>query len=59
MSRDLLRRDYVYVWVDGIHMGVRLGQDGRLCFLVIVGARLDGATELVAIQDGCRESTES
>jgi putative transposase len=47
------------MWVDGIHIGVRLGQDERLCSLVIVGARLDGAKELVAIQDGCRESTES
>jgi putative transposase len=59
MSRDLSRRDYVYVWVDGIHTGVRLGQDERLCSLVMVGARLDGAKELVAIQDGYRESEES
>jgi putative transposase len=50
MSRDLSRRDYVYVWVDGIHTGARLGQDERLCSLVMAGARLDGAKELVAIQ---------
>ncbi len=50
MSRDLSRRDHVYVWVDGIHTGVRLGQDERLCSLVMVGARVDGAKELVAIQ---------
>lgn len=43
MSRDLSKRDYVYVWVDGVHTGVRLGSDGRLCCLVVVGARLDGA----------------
>jgi putative transposase len=59
MSRDLSMRDYVYVWVDGIHTGVRLGRDERLCSLVMVGARLDGAKELVAIQDGYRESEES
>ena len=59
MRRDLSRRDYVYVWVDGIHTGVRLGGDDRLCCLVMVGARLDGRKELVAIQDGYRESTES
>ena len=59
MSRDLSRRDYVYVWVDGIHTAVRLGQDERLCSLVMVGARPDGAKELVAISDGYRESTES
>lgn len=59
MRRDLSRRDYVYVWVDGIHTGVRLGSNDRLCSLVMVGARLDGAKELVAIQDGYRESTDS
>src|SRR5215210_2323765 len=48
MRRSLKRRDYVYVWVDGIHTGVRLGGDDRLCCLVMVGARLDGRKELVA-----------
>ena len=60
MQRDLSERDYVYVWVEGIHTGVRLGGDDRLCCsLVMVGARLDGTKELVAIEDGYRESTES
>jgi hypothetical protein len=35
--RDLSGRDYLYVWVDGIHTGVRLGGDDRLCCLVMVG----------------------
>ena len=59
MARDLSERDYVYVWVDGIHTKVRLGQDARLCCLVMVGARPDGKKELIALQDGYRESTES
>jgi transposase-like protein len=59
MRRELSERDYVYVWVDGIHTRVRLGHDGRLCCLVMVGARLDGTKELVAVQDGYRESSES
>jgi putative transposase len=59
MARDLSQRDYVYIWVDGIHSGVRLGGDDRLCCLVMVGARLDGTKELVAIAEGYRESTES
>ncbi len=59
MNRDLSERDYVYVWVDGIHTGVRLGSDDRLCCLVVLGARLDGTKELVALADGYRESTES
>jgi putative transposase len=58
-SRDLSERDYVYVWVDGIRTRVRLGGDDRLCCLVMVGARLDGSKELVALADGYRESTES
>ncbi|CAN5789694.1 IS256 family transposase [soil metagenome] len=58
-KRDLSTRDYVYVWVDGIHTGVRLGSDERLCSLVMVGARLDGTKELVALSGGYRESTES
>lgn len=55
----LSERDYVYVWVDGIHTRVRVGQDERLCSLVMVGARLDGGKVLIAILDGYRESTES
>ena len=59
MERDLSEKDYVYVWVDGIHTKVRLGQDDRLCCLVMMGVRLDGKKELVAVQDGYRESEES
>jgi transposase-like protein len=59
MKRSLKDRDYVYIWVDGVHFNVRLGDDDRLCCLVIVGARLDGTKELVALGDGYRESTQS
>ena len=59
MGRDLSEKDYVYVWVDGIHTKVRLGRDDRLCCLVMVGARLDGKKELVALREGYRESEES
>ena len=38
---DLADRDYVYVWVDGIHFNIRL-EDDRLCTLVMIGARPDG-----------------
>ncbi len=57
-ERRLDDRDYVYVWVDGIHFNVRL-EEARLCTLVMVGVRTDGTKELVAITDGHRESTES
>jgi transposase-like protein len=58
MARSLTDRDYVYVWADGVHFNVRLAEE-RLCTLVVVGVRSDGAKELVAVADGLRESTES
>lgn len=57
-SRSLADRDYVYVWADGVHFNVRL-EDERLAALVLVGVRPDGAKEVIAIEDGYRESTES
>lgn len=59
MTRSLADRDYVYVFVDGVHFNVRLGDDDRLCCLVMMGVRVDGTKELVAVPDGYRESTES
>ncbi len=56
--RDLRDREYAYVWVDGIHFNIRLEAD-RLCTLVMLGARADGTKELIAVEDGYRESTES
>jgi putative transposase len=57
-QRDLSEVDYVYCWADGVHFSVRLGEQGRLCCLVIVGVRADGRKELVAVADGTRESTD-
>lgn len=41
--RDLSALDYVYVWVDGIHLNIRL-EDDRLCLLVMIGASRRFAT---------------
>ena len=57
-ERHLSGVDYVYLWVDGIHLKVRLDQE-KLCLLVMIGVRADGRKELVALTDGYRESTES
>jgi putative transposase len=57
-ARDLSGTDYVYLWVDGIHLKVRLEQE-KLCLLVMIGVRADGHKELVALTDGYRESVES
>ena len=56
--RGLDDRYYVYIWADGIHFNIRLEED-RLCTLVIIGVRPDGTKELVAVEDGYRESTSS
>jgi len=64
-QRSLVGRRYVYFWVDGIHFNVRLGDAGdgggekRQCILIVIGATPEGQKELVAIQDGYRESEQS
>lgn len=50
---------YCYLFVDGVHVAVRLGDDPQLCLLVVIGVREDGSKELLAVEDGYRESTES
>jgi transposase-like protein len=57
-ARDLSAVDYVYLWVDGIHLGIRLEED-KLCLLVMIGVRADGRKELAALADGYRESAGS
>ncbi len=50
---------YAYLFCDGVHVNVRLGDDKRLCLLVVIGVREDGRKELLAVDDGYRESTDS
>jgi transposase-like protein len=57
-DRDLSGVDYVYLWVDGIHVNIRL-EEHKLCLLVMIGVRADGRKELVALAGGYRESAES
>lgn len=56
--RDLAGTDYVYVWADGVNFSVRLEED-RLTCLVLIGVRRDGTKELIALEDGYRESEEA
>jgi hypothetical protein len=57
-TRSLASTDYVYCWVGGIHLKVRLEQD-KVCLLAIIGVRADGRKELVALADGFRESAQT
>ena len=57
-KRELTGKQYVYIWVDGIHFNIRLQED-RQCILVVMGATAEGKKELLAVQDGYRESEQS
>ena len=56
-KRDLSRKRYAYIWVDGIHCNVRM--DDRQCILVVIGATEEGRKELLAVEGGYRESAQS
>lgn len=58
-KRSLKDSKYAYIWADGVNVSLRLGDDSKLCLLVIIGARADGVKELLAVEDGYRESKES
>jgi len=57
-KRSLAGKHYVYVWADGVYFNIRL-EGGRQCILVLMGATAEGQKELIAIQDGQRESEQS
>src|SRR5262245_28067666 len=57
-KRDLSQKRYLYLWADGVHFNVRLEEE-RTCILVVIGALEDGTKELVAVEDGYRESKDS
>ena len=58
--RSLARKRYAYIWADGIHVNVRLEdpENKRQCILVVMGATAEGKKELIAVQDGYRESEQ-
>ena len=57
-KRDLSDKHYVYWWADGINLQARM-EDSKDCVLVIMGVNLYGEKELIAIEDGYRESKTS
>ena len=56
--RDLSGTQYAYIWVDGVYFHVRLEEEHLAC-LVVIGVREDGKKEVLALEDGYRESEES
>ena len=57
-KRPMVGKNYVYLWADGVHFNIRL-EDDRLACLTLIGVLPDGTKEVVALEDGYRESTES
>ena len=57
-KRDLSGKEYIYVWADGVYIKSRLDGE-KTCLLVMIGVGVDGKKELIAIEPGVRESTQS
>ena len=49
---------FVYIWADGVYLKAGLERD-KTALLVIIGARANGTKDILAIEEGYRESTES
>lgn len=56
---QVINERIVYIWADGIHFNIRLGEDDRMCMLVIIGATADGHKRILAVEPGYRESAMS
>jgi transposase-like protein len=57
-SRRLDDRELVYAWADGIYVKAGLERE-KAALLVVIGAMSDGRKEVLAVEGGYRESTES
>jgi putative transposase len=58
-SKRQITKRYVYMWVDGVNVQIRLGEDKKVCLLVIIGVTEDGEKDLLAVHPGYRESADS
>ncbi len=57
-STDSTHNQYVYIWADGIYMKAGPGTE-KACLMVLIGADTEGKKHLLALREGCRESTAS
>jgi transposase-like protein len=57
-KRPLWEHQYAYIWADGIYLGAGMEKE-KTALLCVLGAREDGEKELLSIEPGYRESTES
>jgi len=57
-QRSLREHQYAYIWADGIYLDAGTEPE-KTALLCVVGVREDGQKELLAMEEGYRESTES
>ena len=57
-TSDLSDKKYCYIWVDGIYFNVQ-GSEDRLCTLVMIGANENGEKEIILVEEGYRENSET
>lgn len=57
-KRPITKR-YAYIFADGVNVEVRLGEDKKICLLVLIGVSEEGEKELLAVHPGYRESKDS
>ena len=57
-KRNLALKNYVYIWADGVYFNIR-GDESKQCILVVIGVNTQGKKELLAMEEGYRESTQS
>lgn len=57
-SRGLEDRAVVYAWADGVYVKAGLERE-KAALLVVIGAMSDGRKEILAVEAGYRESTDS
>lgn len=58
IRKPLDKQQWVYLWADRIHSGVR-AEHAKLCALTVIGVDEKGHKHLLAIEDGTCESTQS
>jgi putative transposase len=57
-KRSLELKKYVYIWADGVYFNIR-SEEAKQCILIVIGVNEQGKKELLAIEEGYRESTQS
>ena len=57
-QRPLGEHRYAYIWADGVYLAAGTEKE-KTALLCVLGAREDGVKELLAMEAGYRESTES